>query len=166
MKFLRASLALLCAATLTTSGSLTGAETAENTTEEQRIQDRLSGIWDLQRGVNRGRQLSDAETDGTTVVIEDFSIVTYDKEENELYRATYILDASEQPVRITMTTSSENRPKQKALGILKFDPQHGDRWTLCYALPGHRRPTEFESRKGGHRMLFEMKKKTAEPGQQ
>ena len=45
----------------------------------------------------------------------------------------------------------KGQPPANAAGIIKVE---NDRWKICYALPGHPRPNEFESTDTDHTMLF------------
>jgi len=132
----------------------------------------LQGRWEIVGGVNQGRELTPTELAGTYVTVTTNSIVTFDANNQQRYRAVFILDETKTPVEITMTslssdpTTEEKTIRQKtdspanaiAIGILKFD---GDgKWVLCYALPGADRPTEFKSAVGSKTMLFMLERKS------
>ncbi len=134
--------------------------------------EKLQGQWEIIGGVNQGRELTNAEVAGTYVTITTNSIVTYDRSQQEKFRAVFTLDESKQPIQITMTNIAKNAPARKGIagetpdtvmasGILKFEGK--DKWTLCYALPGEERPTQFASPSGSRIMLFHMQKKQGDP---
>lgn len=142
--------------------------TSDNqSTREQKLRKGLMGVWKLDAGTNQGRPLTKEEIDGTTVVVKDLAIITYDKDQRERYRASYILNASADPIEITMTAEIDGKSPRKSLGIVKTSgggaEERINRWTLCYALPGHPRPKSFENERGSSVMKFRMKR--AEPSQ-
>lgn len=117
--------------------------------------EKMQGRWTIEKGVNQGRDLADSEIIGNLVLVEKNIITTYDRGQKEIYRASYRLKLGSDPVQIDMTTKMQGRKETKALGIVKFD---GDRWWLCYGLPGEDRPGGFKSPDGSKVMLFEMKR--------
>lgn len=150
---------MLVATAVALSVSFCGWGMAEETTgkdESQSIREQLAGSWKLSKGVSQGRELSEDQLDGRRVMIEKNTIITFDKEKNELYRALFLIDSSASPVEITMTTDMKDVPETKALGILRLLDDGG--WELCYGLPGTPRPKKFESQKGSKHMLFGMER--------
>jgi uncharacterized protein (TIGR03067 family) len=130
--------------------------------DEQDLKKGLMGVWQLVAGYNQGRKLTPQEIAGTTVVVKDLSMITYDADQRERYRAKYILDTSSDPLEVTMTAEIDGKPPGKALGIIKTvkaeDEQRISGWTLCYGLPGHPRPETFESPPGSAVMLFRLER--------
>jgi len=132
----------------------------------------LQGRWELGGGVNQGRELTSTELAGTYVTVTTNSIVTFDANDQQRYRAVFTLDETKKPMEITMTSlSSNSTPEEKtveqktkspanevATGILKFNGD--EKWILCYALPGAVRPTEFKSAAGSKTMLFMLERKS------
>ncbi len=136
------------------------------------VSEKLQGRWRIVSGVNQGRELTDAEVEGTYVTVLNNTIVTYDRHEQQRYRAIFRVDDSKTPIQLTMSTvvanaSSEglktNLPpgESEALGILKF--RNNEEWTICYGLPGAERPSKFESPKESKIMLFTLKKDLGDP---
>lgn len=130
--------------------------------------EKLQGRWEIVAGVNQGRSLTPSDLRGSFVTVKINTIVTYDRDERETYRAVYRVDESKDPMHITMTTVPKNPPANElktkdqydnaiASGILKFDGE--SKWTLCYALPGAERPSKFESLPGSKVMMFTLRKK-------
>ncbi|WP_236623535.1 TIGR03067 domain-containing protein [Rhodopirellula baltica] len=114
---------------------------------------RLAGVWEVEEGVNQGEEIPEKELEGTIMKIEKNMIVTYDREQREVYRALFTLDETKKPVHIDMTTEMKGMPPMKSFGIIKME--EGDEFEICYALPGADRPKEFKSPKGSKVMLFE-----------
>ena len=132
----------------------------------------LQGRWEIVGGINQGRELTPSELARTYVTVTTNTMVMFDANEQQRYRAVFTLDETKKPVEITMTslssdpTTEEKAVKQQtespanavATGILKFDGE--EKWILCYALPGADRPTEFKSTAGSMRMLFVLERKS------
>ncbi len=144
---------------------------AEDKTNNTAI-DKLQGRWEIVSSVNQGRELSQAEVDGTYVTITTNTITTYDRDEQQRYQAVFRIDESKNPMHITMTTAQKKAPTSGleaskppasavAAGILQFDGNN--KWQLCYALPRADRPEKFESPKGSKIMLFSLEKKQGDP---
>ncbi|TWT53800.1 hypothetical protein Pla22_14330 [Rubripirellula amarantea] len=134
--------------------------------------EKLQGRWLVVSGVNQGRELSEAEVEGTYVTITTNTIVTYDRDQRQRFRAVFRTDEAKDPIHITMTSVADNastdklktepKPSQPvASGILKLDGD--DEWTLCYGLPGADRPKAFESTASNRAMLFKLKKEEVDP---
>lgn len=145
---LRFIVAVAVAAMLTTSAS------ADHHKSQDWIE-KLTGVWEIDEGVNQGEKLSEEMLEGSTVVFQKSLIITYDKDRKETYRAKFSLDTSTDPVQITMVSKMEGKT-EKALGIIKFEEQ--DEVLLCYGLPGAPRPKTFESPAGSRNMLFEIER--------
>lgn len=129
---------------------------ADHHNEADTVLKKLQGVWEIEEGVNQGTELSEDDLEGTTMVVKDRTIVTFDKDKKETYRATFTLDVTKTPIQIDLTTEMKNVPKSKAMGIVKFEED--DEFELAYALPGANRPKEFESPKDSKIMLFELEK--------
>ncbi|WP_199169930.1 TIGR03067 domain-containing protein [Rhodopirellula bahusiensis] len=114
---------------------------------------RLAGVWEVEEGVNQGEEIPEDELEGTIMKIEKDMIITYDREQREVYRAQFTLDETKKPVQIDMITEMKGMPPTKSFGIIKME--EGDEFEICYALPGADRPKEFKSPKGSKVMLFE-----------
>ena len=138
------------------------------------IAGQIQGRWEIVSGVNQGRALLASEVRGTYVTVKDNQIVTFDSQENQKYKATFVVDDSLDPVQIKMTSvlkevvsNNTNAADQAglatvvnnesvAVGILRIDNPR--KWTLCYAIPGFERPTRFESPSGSKVLLFTLEK--------
>ncbi|QDT11944.1 TIGR03067 domain-containing protein [Stieleria marina] len=125
-------------------------------TESNAVLKLLQGVWEIEEGVNQGKELLEDALKGTTPVVKGKTIVTYDRDQKETYRASFTLDVTKEPVLINMVTQMKQFPDAKAFGILKFEGD--DEFSLAYGLPGTPRPTKFKSPVGGKVMLFELEK--------
>jgi len=135
----------------------------------------IQGRWEIVAGVNQGQELSLAAVKGNYIAVKDNLIATFDSQENQRYKATFIIDDSTDPVQVKMSTvvqevvnriadgadstvtATKVTTESVALGILRMD--NPKKWTLCYALPGAERPTSFKSPAGSKVMLFTLEKK-------
>ncbi len=160
---------LLIALTFSTMGGTWAM--AENEANDTTIE-KLQGRWQIVSGVNQGRELTESEVNGTYVTVTTNTIVTYDRDQQQRFRAVFRTDDTKSPIHITMTPvevnastdklKSDDEPAQPvALGILKFLGE--DQWMLCYGLPGADRPPKFESAKASNNMLFTLRKDEGDP---
>ena len=131
---------------------------ADHHGNDAEIMKRLIGRWEIDEGVNQGRELEDDQVDGHYVMITAEEIVTYDADQNETYRAKYRLNTKTDPVQIDMVANMNGR-EVMAKGIVQFewlDLDGEDEFKLCYSLKPGERPSEFESPEGSQIMLFEL----------
>lgn len=120
---------------------------------------KLAGVWEIEDGRNQGESLTEEDLEGK-VIIKGNEIVSYDKDEKELYRATFTVNPDADPIEITMTASMRGKTLE-SLGILKLEEKDDEMW-LCYGLPDSPRPTEFKSPGDSRNMLFELQRKKDE----
>lgn len=148
MRFSFIAIALIIQGFFATSAAL-----ADQPQEANDVKKLLAGVWEIEEGVNQGEEIPEDEIEGTSMVINADTIITYDKDKKEKYRATFTIDTTKEPICIDMVTYMKGRPPMKSVGILQFEDD--DEFELCYALPGFDRPTKFESPKDSKIMLFE-----------
>lgn len=149
---LPAVLALAFAAVTGPSASAVDAE------ERRDIQQKFMGRWEIDEGYNQGRELTDEEVDGTYTVVTADTITTYDRDQNETYKAKYTINYDTDPIQIDMVATMGGR-SMTALGILDFewlDLDGEDEVTLAYSLQPGERPTEFESPEGSKIIVLEL----------
>ncbi|WP_372899353.1 TIGR03067 domain-containing protein [Stieleria sp.] len=171
-----AVLAIVCSSMFAVPPALAEEKPAEEKPAREKPNDtlteKLQGRWEVVSGVNQGRELSELEVEGTYVTISINRIVTYDRDDQQRFRAVFRIDSSTKPAKITMTSvpqlarPSEIDPPPKpdtavAEGIIRFDNDH--RWTLCYALNGADRPKDFQSPKGSKNMLLTLERNPGDP---
>lgn len=108
----------------------------------------LVGSYKIVEGERDGQKIPDAHLKDMKVNIAANAITTLDKDSKELYVATYQVDATKKPWKITMTATiapsapEEKEGKAKAEGLIEID---GNQVKLIYALPGGKAPTEFKT---------------------
>ena len=119
----------------------------------------LAGAYTIVSGERHGKALPAEEVKGAIVTFADGKIIGKDKDKNEFYTATYKLDQSQKPWRITMKTTSvggagDKEPKElpATTGLVK---KEGDTVTIIYALPGGEEPKDFKT--GEKQQLFVLK---------
>jgi len=127
------------------------AENPESYESDDPAIEKILGFWEITKGVNQGEELSDKELDGVLVHVKRYMMITYDRDQNEKYRASFNIDESESPMHIDLLSMVKGRPPAKSLGIIQIKK---DSWKICYALPGQSRPTKFESAADSGTMLF------------
>jgi uncharacterized protein (TIGR03067 family) len=115
----------------------------------------LIGRYQLVSGEKDGQPIPDERIKGSTMRIAANAMTTFDKDEKEVYVATYELDTSAKPWRITMTAkvAPDKGEGAKTSGLIE---KNGDTIKLVYALPGGKTPTEFKA--GDKQQLFVLKK--------
>lgn len=112
-------------------------------TEDRADTQKLLGKYQLVRGDKGGQEIPADRLKDVTVHIAANAITTFDKDKKEVYAATYQIDPTQQPWRITMTATLTpvDGKGTKAEGLIK---REGDTVKLIYALPGGKAPTDFK----------------------
>ncbi len=112
----------------------------------------LVGAYSIVKGENSGRPEPDDRVKGTIVRFSEDRVVVVDKQSKEIYGASYTLDTSRTPWRITLTSKLSPAEGQVAKGLIEKD---GDNVRLIYSLPGGQEPTSFKTK--DKQLMFEMK---------
>ena len=131
---------------------------AEAKHDQAEIMEKLVGTWNIDEGYDQGREIPEEELEGTTTVITESTITTYDRDKKETYKASYTLDLTKDPIHIDMVSTMGGR-QMKALGIIEFeflDLDGDNEFTLAYSLNPGERPESFESPEGSKIMVMEM----------
>jgi uncharacterized protein (TIGR03067 family) len=102
---------------------------------------KLLGDYTVVSGKRDGKDLPKKDFENSTVHVEKNKIYGHDKEKKEFFGATYTLDTSSKPWKISMVSTSPKKG-EKAEGVIEVD---GDKVRLAYALPGGKTPTSFEA---------------------
>ncbi len=116
---------------------------------------KLVGTYAVTAEEKNGQTASAEHLKGVTVRIATNAITTFDKDKKEVYVATYDLDTSRKPWRITLTATVApgKGVGAKSEGLIEAN---GDTVKLIYALPGGKAPTEFKT--GEKQLMFVLKK--------
>ncbi|MBX9680730.1 MAG: TIGR03067 domain-containing protein [Gemmataceae bacterium] len=117
--------------------------------------DKLVGHWTVVRGKNEQKAVEQEKILGSEVKFTKDRIIAYDPKHKELYVATYKVDDSAAPHKITMTVVEGPMKGKKAEGIYKVE---GDQLTLTYSVPGDQRPPELNTKGEGHQLMFVLKR--------
>jgi uncharacterized protein (TIGR03067 family) len=116
----------------------------------------LMGSYTIVAGEKDGQKLPAERVKGSSVRIAENAITTFDNDQKETYAASYTLDTSREPWRITMTSTMAPIKGEVAHGLIK---QYGDTVQLIYAVRGGTMPTDFTT--DDKQLLFTLKKSGA-----
>jgi uncharacterized protein (TIGR03067 family) len=116
----------------------------------------LMGSYTIVAGEKDGQKIPDEHVQGSSVRIAENAITTFDNDQKETYAASYTLDTSREPWRITMTSTLAPIKGEVAQGLIKQD---GDTVQLIYAVRGGTTPTDFTTE--DRQLLFTLKKSGA-----
>ena len=120
---------------------------------------KLEGTYTIETGERDGKEIPAERIKGAIVLFTAEMVVGTDKDKKELFSASYTLDTSKKPYRLTMKSKPIGDPKKDLTtmpdtpGLVEID---GDKIRLIYALPGGKAPTEFATKELQH--LFVLKK--------
>jgi uncharacterized protein (TIGR03067 family) len=114
------------------------------------------GSYTIVAGEKDGQKISDERVKGSSVRITGNVITTFDKDQKEMYAASYTLDTSRAPWRITMTSTRAPINGEVVHGLIEQD---GDTVRLIYAVRGGTTPTDFTT--DDKQLLFTLKKSGA-----
>jgi uncharacterized protein (TIGR03067 family) len=148
---MRALVALMCL----TWGGIDMAMAADQKKEEC-TPDQFEGTYEITSGEMDGKQIAKEDLHHVKAVIQKKRIVTYDRNEKEVYAATFELQPGENGCHITMTSTKPTGEGVDAFGLIRKD---GDTLKLIYALPKGEQPKTFKTQANQH--MFVMKKVSA-----
>lgn len=122
---------------------------------EDQKKDDLVGTYQIVAGERGDQKIAEDRLKDVTVRIAANAITTFDKDKKEVYAATYQLDTSRRPWRITMTApiTPVDGKGTKTEGLIEKD---GESVKLIYALPGGKVPTKFKA--GEKQQMFVLRK--------
>jgi len=101
----------------------------------------LLGKYTVVSGKRDKHDLPKKDFEDSVVVFEKGKVYGHDNNKKEFFGATYKLDTSSKPWKITMVSTSPKKGEE-ADGVIEVD---GDTVRLAYALPGGKTPTGFEA---------------------
>jgi len=113
----------------------------------------LVGGYEIVSGEKFGVPEPEERIKGSTVRFTEDRVVVMDKEEKEVYGASYELKPGEHAAKIVMTSKLSDMPDQVALGLVE---KKGDEVRLIYAIPGGEAPREFKTK--DKQLMFVLKK--------
>lgn len=113
--------------------------------------DELVGGYTIVSGEKFGKPEPEDRVKGSTVRFTGDKVIVKDKTNQETYSATYTVDTTHTPWRISMTASNAPNSGQTAEGLIE---KAGDTIRLIYSLPGTEAPTDFKTKPG--QLMFEM----------
>ena len=115
---------------------------------------RFEGTWAFVSMEINGKAVPVANLKDSRLIFKDERFTSKGEDTNE---GTFAVDPAAKPKTIDIKVSVGEGKTITILGIYKFE---GDSYTICSALPGKPRPTEFSARAGGGQGLTVMKRET------
>jgi uncharacterized protein (TIGR03067 family) len=113
----------------------------------------LLGIYKIVASENSGKPVPAERIDGTIVRFTKDTVVVTDTNKREMYAATYVVDPTQTPARISMVSTTPDYKGVQATGLIERD---GKTTRLIYQLPGGKEePTEFKTRPGQILVIME-----------
>ena len=106
----------------------------------------LAGRYSFVSGEKNGGEAPEESLKDSKVSITAKEIIATDRSNKRTYMATYTLDTSKKPWRISME-SLVPTIGAKAEGLVAIE---GDTLKIVYALPGSEAPREFRTKEGQH----------------
>ncbi|MEX2173859.1 MAG: TIGR03067 domain-containing protein [Pirellulaceae bacterium] len=106
----------------------------------------LAGHYKIVSSEKEGVETPQEKIDGVIVVFTADKIVASDKDKNEVYAASYEIDAKQHPAAITMVSTGKESQGVSAKGLIQ---KKDDYVKLIYTLPkGTGTPTDFKTKQG------------------
>jgi uncharacterized protein (TIGR03067 family) len=117
---------------------------------------KLAGTYTIVSGQRDGKEVAKSHFEKSVITFDKGKVFGHDKEKKEFFGATYTLDTSSKPWKISMISTSPKKG-QKADGVVEAD---GDTVRICYALPGGKTPTTFKAGEKQHCFTLKRTKKS------
>src|SRR5262249_28644075 len=115
----------------------------------------LTGTWQTVAYTRDGNKASDQGLPKIKLVIDANGRATALRSGETFFAGTTRLDPTTDPMSIDVTYTEGESKGKTAFGIFKIE---GDLLTICRALPGQVRPTEFASAPGNGHLLMTYKR--------
>jgi uncharacterized protein (TIGR03067 family) len=119
---------------------------------------KFEGTYTIVGGEHGGEKIPAERIEGAMVTITADKMTATDKDKKEFFAATYTLDRTAKPHRITMVSTTP-KAGEKASGVVDVS---GDTVKICYNLPGGTPPTEFKTQDKQHCFVLKRVKKGKE----
>jgi len=119
----------------------------------------LVGVYEIVSGEKFGVEEPEERIEGSTVRFTKDRVVVADKEEKEVYGATYKLESGEAEDgarKITLKSKLAAKEDQVAHGLIE---KKDGKVRLIYAIQGGEAPTEFKTK--DKQLMFVLKKKSS-----
>ena len=116
--------------------------------------DSLEGEWRCVSATVNGKPLSDATVSRLRLTLTKERYKT-EKGSEVLFDSTYVTDPTTNPKQITMIGTEGELAGKEAQGIFAIE---AETLRICYTMPGHPRPTTFESNPGSEAYLIVWKR--------
>jgi len=131
---------------LTTMAATAAADSKDDAIKKDR--ERIEGTWRVVALVVDGNKSNDEDVRKITVVNGADGTWSLRSDDNEISRGTSTIDPTEKPKTIEFTPTKGEGTGEQHLGIYRLGK---DTRNLCFAPPGTKRPTKFDSKAGsGH----------------
>jgi len=116
----------------------------------------LVGVYDIVAGEKYGVEEPKDRIEGSTVRFTEDRVVVMDKEEEEVYGATYNLEESRDDgaTVIKMVSKLAEAEDEVSYGLID---KKDDQVRLIYALPGAMRPSDFKTK--DKQLMFVLRKR-------
>jgi uncharacterized protein (TIGR03067 family) len=115
----------------------------------------LHGTWSYLMLNGDGKELREAQLEGFECIYRGDEF-TFRVGEFTTMHGKYTLSPAKNPKAIDFIPTDRAHKGKTFLGIYR---REGDELQVCYAAPGHERPTDFTAKAGSHRTLIVLKKK-------
>jgi len=126
------------------------------TADDKADSGKLHGTYTIVSGQRDGKEVAKSHFEKSVITFEKGKVYGHDKDKKEFFGATYTLDTSSKPWKISMTSTSPKKG-EKADGVIEAD---GDTVRICYALPGGKTPTTFKAGEKQHCFTLKRTKKS------
>ena len=113
---------------------------------EEKAASKLEGTYTIVSGEKSGQPIPEDRLKGSTITVEGSKVYGSDKDKKDFFGATFSLDSSVKPMKISMTSTAP-KAGEKASGVISIE---GDTVKICYALPNGETPTEFSTKEKQH----------------
>jgi uncharacterized protein (TIGR03067 family) len=124
-------------------------------TQDADDREKLAGVWECASAVNDGKPLAEETVHKLRLTLTRNRGYKTELGPQVLFDSTYALDTQKQPKYIDLIGAEGENKGKAGLGIYSLEE---DSLTICYTMPGHDRPKEFESKAGSGATLVVWKR--------